>query len=147
MTSSEIAWLRREGLEFHQSYDRIRIEAECERLNRRVADAISRVEMLERGSGQERDVFHELSVLEEDIASLVGAGEVEGASARLAAVDAALRAAEPLRALLLAERFQAEQVTAELAQKLHALSEQAEAALLGSEEPRVEPIGFGVRAA
>ncbi|HWO25613.1 MAG TPA: hypothetical protein VNO30_43030 [Kofleriaceae bacterium] len=59
-----------------------------------------------------------MSTLEESIASLMSPDDIEGEIARLGAVTAALSAGEPLRALQLAERFLAERLAPEVAEKL-----------------------------
>src|SRR3954468_15516212 len=96
-----------------------------EELNRRVTNAIIRAQNLPAGSPDAWEAFHEVSTLEESIAALVPADELEGEIARLGAVTAALSSDEPLRALQLAERFLAENLAAEIAGKLRDLVREA----------------------
>jgi hypothetical protein len=117
-------------------------------LNRRVTNAIVRAESLPAGSRDAWEAFHEVSTLEESIATLVPPDDLEGEIARLGAVTAALSAGEPLRALQLAARFLAERLTPEVAEQLRRLVKEAEAELVraGSDEPTVIPVTFTLRA-
>jgi hypothetical protein len=117
-------------------------------LNRRVTNAIVRAESLPAGSQEAWEAFREVSALEESIATLVPSEDMEGEIARLGAVTAALSAGEPLRALLLAERFLAESLAPAIAEKLRQLVQEADAALVraGSDEPTVMPVTFTLRA-
>jgi hypothetical protein len=74
-------------------------------LNRRVTSAIFRAERLAEGSWEAQEAYREVSLLEEEIAGLVGPSEVEGAIAREGAFRAAIAAGEHLRALYLATRY------------------------------------------
>ena len=96
-------------------------------LNRRVTNAIVRAENLPAGSREAWEAFHEVSALEESIATITAPDDLEGEIARLGAVTAALSAGEPLRALQLAERFLAENLSPEIAAKLHQLTTEADA--------------------
>jgi hypothetical protein len=64
-------------------------------------------------------------------------------------VTAALSAGEPLRALQLAERFLAESLAPEIAEKLRQLVKEVDAELVRavSDEPTVEPVTFTLRVA
>jgi len=96
-------------------------------LNRRVTSAIFRAERLAEGSWEAPAAYREVSILEENIATRTGPGEVEGAVAREGAVRAALRTGESLRALSLATRYLEEDAApADLRAKLEALRAEAE---------------------
>jgi pyruvate-formate lyase-activating enzyme len=118
-------------------------------LNRLVTNAIVRAESLPAGSRDAWEAFREVSALEESIATLVPPDDLEGEIARLGAVTAALSAGEPLRALQLAERFLAERLAPEIAEKLHELVDEADAELVRAvtDEPTVRPVTFTLRAA
>ena len=75
--------------------------------------------------------------------------DIEGEIARLGAVAAALSAGEPLCALQLAERFFAESLAPEVAEKLRRLVKEADAELARAvtDEPTVMPVTFTLRAA
>jgi hypothetical protein len=98
-------------------------------LNRRVTNAIIRAERLPAGSRDAQDAFREVSALEESIAELVPADDIEGEIARLGAVTAALSAGEPLRAVQLADRFLVEALAPAVAAKLRQLVAEADAEL------------------
>lgn len=117
---------------------------ELDDLNARVTEAILRAERLPEGLDQAQEAFREVGRLEESIADLTPAHDVEGEIARLGAVTAALSAAEPLRALVLVERYLAERVSPEAAVKLEALRAEAEAELTeaASKVPPVRPIKY-----
>ncbi|WP_437753735.1 hypothetical protein [Sorangium sp. So ce1389] len=113
-------------------------------LNARVTEAILRAERLPLGSDQAQEAFREVGRIEESIADVTPADELAGEIARLGAVTAGLSAAEPLRALLLVERYLAENVSPEAAAKLEALRadadrDLAEAAL---SMPPVRPVKY-----
>jgi pyruvate-formate lyase-activating enzyme len=118
-------------------------------LNRRVTNAIIRAESLPPGSRDAWEAFHEVSALEESIATLVPPDDIEGEIARLGAVTAALSAGEPLRALQLAERFLAERLAPVVTAKLRQLVKEADAELARAvtDEPTVMPVTFTLRAA
>jgi pyruvate-formate lyase-activating enzyme len=118
-------------------------------LNRRLTNAIIRAESLPAGSRDAWEAFHEVSALEESIATLVPPDDIEGEIARLGAVAAALSAGEPLCALQLAERFLAESLAPEVAEKLRRLVKEADAELARAvtDEPTVMPVTFTLRAA
>lgn len=118
-------------------------------LNRQVTNAIVRAESLPAGSREAWEAFHEVSALEEAIAALVPCDDLEGEIARLGAVTAALSAGEPLRALQLAERYLAESLVSEIAEKLRELVNEADAELARAvtDEPTVKPVTFTLRAA
>lgn len=118
-------------------------------LNQRVTNAIIRAESLPAGSRDAWEAFHEVSALEESIAALVLPDDIEGEIARLGAVTAALSAGEPLRALQLAERFLAEGLVLEAADKLRQLAREADAEIARAvaDEPTVTPVTFTLRAA
>ena len=61
-------------------------------LNRRVTNAIIRAESLPPGSRDAWEAFHDVSALEESIATLLPPDDLEGEIARLGAVTAALSA-------------------------------------------------------
>jgi hypothetical protein len=116
-------------------------------LNRRVTSAIIRAESLPAGSRDAWEAFHEVSALEEAIAALVKPDDIEGELARLGAVTAALSAGEPRRARQLTERFLAESVPPEIADKLRQLATEAdaEAAHTADDEPSAMPATFRFR--
>jgi hypothetical protein len=113
-------------------------------LNARVTEAILRAERLAAGSDQAQEAFREVGRIEESIAGLTSADHLEGELARLGAVTAALSAAEPLRALLLVDRYLAEDVSPEAAAKLEALRAEAdeELAEVASKVPPVRPVRY-----
>lgn len=118
-------------------------------LNARVTEAILRAERLPKGSDQAQEAFREVGRIEECIAASMPADGLEGEIARLGAVAAALSAAEPLRALFLAERYLAEGVSPEAAAKLEALRAEADADLAeaASRVPPVRPIKYTLQEA
>jgi hypothetical protein len=118
-------------------------------LNRRVTNAIVRAESLPAGSREAWEAFHEVSALEESIATITPPDDLEGEIARLGAVTAALSAGEPLRALQLAERFLAENLAPEIAEKLRQLAKESDAELAHAvtDEPTVKLVTFRLRAA
>lgn len=118
-------------------------------LNAHVTEAILRAERLPAGSTEAEDAFRHVGRLEESIASLMPADDLEGEIARLGAVTAMLSAADPLRALLLANRYLAEGVSHEAASKLEALRAEAETDLAerASNAPLVQPVWFTLQQA
>lgn len=118
-------------------------------LNRRVTNAIVRAEGLPAGSREAWEAFREVSAVEESIATITPPDDLEGEIARLGAVTAALSAGEPLRALQLAERFLAESLAPEVAEKLRQLAKEADAemARAAADEPTVKLVKFTLRAA
>jgi hypothetical protein len=113
-------------------------------LNRRVTSAIFRAEHLPEDSWEAQAAFHDVSILEEEIAGRTSAGVVEGAIAREGAVRAAMRAGEALRALSLAMRYLEDpDVTDGSRVELEALRQQAEGALPdGNAEVRPVRVDF-----
>lgn len=74
-----------------------------------VTEAILRAERLEdRDDPGMQTAYHEVSLIEEKIAELLPASDLEGAIARWGAVRAAVVAKDSARAQQLAERFLAE---------------------------------------
>lgn len=118
-------------------------------LNPRLTNAIVQAESLPAGSREAWEAFHDVSALEESIAKIAPADDLEGEIARLGAVTAALSAGEPLRALQLAGCYLAEDVAPEVAQNLRELMKEADEELVraASDEPTVEPVTFTLRAA
>lgn len=118
-------------------------------LNARVTEAILRAERLPVGSDRAQEAFREVGRLEEAIAGLTSAHDIEGEIARLGAVTAALSAAEPLRALVLVERYLAEGASPAAAAKLEALRAEADADLaeVASKAPPVRPVRYTLLAA
>lgn len=98
-------------------------------LNARVTEAILRAERLPTQSDEAKAAFREVGLLEESIAALMPAGDLEGEIARLGAVTAALSSADPIHALGLVDRYLAEAVSPEAAAKLEALRSEADAEL------------------
>lgn len=98
-------------------------------LNERVTEAILRAERLPAGSYEAEEAFREVWLLEEAIAGLISAEDVEGEIARLGAVTAALSAAEPLQALVLVDRYLAEEISPEATARLEGLRAEADADL------------------
>jgi hypothetical protein len=115
-------------------------------LNMQVSAAIYRAEAVPDGPAAEA-AFREVSRIEEEIARLVPAQDLEGALARVGAVDAALRSGDWLRATLLAEVFAKDAHDTDLLEQLRALSERAEALALKVVEPQVQPVTFVLSAA
>lgn len=117
---------------------------ELDDLNARVTEAILRAERLPGGSDPAREAFGEVGRIEESIANLTPAQELEGEIARLGAVTAALSAAEPLRALVLVERYLAEDLLPAAAAKLEELRAEANAELanVAAKAPPVRPVKF-----
>lgn len=118
-------------------------------LNRLVTNAITRAANLPADSLEGWAALREVSALEEAIANVTPADNLEGEIARLGAVTAAVDAGEPLRAIQLAERFLKEGLAVEVTAKLEQAVKEAEAQLAraGLDEPTVEPVTFTVRAA
>jgi hypothetical protein len=116
-------------------------------LNRRVTSAIFDAEALAHGSWEAQCAFRTVSELEEEIATMAGAGTVEGDIARLGALTAALSAGEPLRALQLGERYGADSLSDGARARLAQLLAEAEAELArhAAEAPDVVPIRFKLR--
>lgn len=115
-------------------------------LNARVTTAILGAERLPPGSPEAEEAFRKVGLLEESIASLTPSDDLEGEIARLGAVTAALSAGDPLRALVLVDRYRAEAPSTEVARKLEALREQADLALAEAltNAPPVQPLRFTV---
>jgi hypothetical protein len=113
-------------------------------LNARVTEAILRAERLPPGSDAAQRAFREVGIVEESIASLMPADDLEGEIARRGAVTAALSAADPLRALWLLDRFLAEDISPEAAASLEALRSEANADLDEGalKAPPVQPIRY-----
>lgn len=113
-------------------------------LNARVTEAILHAERLPMGSDQAQEAFREVGRIEESIADLTPADDLEGEIARLGAVTAALSGSEPLRALLLVDRYLAEDVSPEAAAKLEALRSEADVELaeIASKVPPVRPVKY-----
>lgn len=118
-------------------------------LNAKVTAAILRAEALRSGTLESQSAFREVSALEESIAALTSAKDVEGEIARLGAVAAALSAGESLRALQLARRYTADDLSAKIRAKLDELVKEAELETqrAAAIEPNVEPVKFHLRAA
>lgn len=117
---------------------------ELDDLNARVTEAILRAERLPSGSDLAREAFGEVGRIEELIADLTPAQELEGEIARLGAVTAALSAADPLRALVLVERYLEEDLSQAAAAKLAALRAEANTELANgaAKAPPVRPVKF-----
>ena len=122
---------------------------ELDDLNKSVTNAILRAEALKPGSWDAQHAFREVAELEEEIATIVGARVVDGEIARLGAVAAALSAGEPLRAIQLATRYLADQLSDSAQAKLGELVNEANTELeLGAADgPSVAQIRFQLRAA
>jgi hypothetical protein len=118
-------------------------------LNTRVTEAILRAERLPAGSDQAREAFREVGHIEESIAGLTTPDDLEGEIARLGAVAAALSADDPLRALLLVDRYLAEGISPEATAKLEALRAEADADLAdgASKAPPVRPVKYVLKEA
>ncbi len=113
-------------------------------LNARVTEAILRAERLPIGSIESEAAFREVSSLEEAIAGLTSIKDAEGQIARLGAVAASLSGGDPLRALLLVERYLAEGLSGGAAARLHALRAEADADLAKAavNAPLVRPLRY-----
>lgn len=109
-------------------------------LNGAVTAAILKAEALQAGGAEALRAFREVAELEERIASIVPATKVAGETARLGAISASLSAAEPLRALELADVFKEDNLSAGVRQRLDELVREAEERLQQTPEPTVEPI-------
>jgi hypothetical protein len=122
---------------------------ELDDLNARVTEAILRAERFPGGSDQAQEAFREVGRIEESIADLTTALDLEGEIARLGAVTAALSAGEPLRALLLVDRYLAEGLSPEATAKLEALRVEADAELtaVASKVPPVRPVRYTLQQA
>jgi hypothetical protein len=122
---------------------------ELDDLNAQVTEAILRAERLAAGSDQAQEAFREVGRIEELIAGSTAVHALEGEIARLGAVTAALSAAEPLRALVLVDRYLAEGVSLEAATKLEALRAEADVDLaeVASKVPPVRPLKYTLREA
>jgi hypothetical protein len=117
LTPSELDWLEREGEELQRDYRGIRTAAlsgrdsdgttcdELSTLRRSVSLAVLHAERCGEDPWRATEAFREISLLEERIAALTSAADVEGAEARELAVRAANDAGQFLRALSLAVRF------------------------------------------
>jgi len=112
-----------------------------EELNMCVTEAIFRAEHEPEDSPGAEAAYRKLSELEEEIARLVPANELQGGLARVGAVTAALQAGDWLRAVWLAQSFAVGAPT-DIAEQLGALAHDAEVALCGIAEPDVRPIPF-----
>lgn len=115
-------------------------------LHAQVTAAILDAERLPFGSLEARTAFRRVCDVEEHIATLASSETVEGEIARLGAVQAALSADEPLRALQLAEQFAQESLSGPTRAKLEESMRAADAELAATEQPRVEPIRFHIAA-
>jgi hypothetical protein len=122
---------------------------DLDELNARVTEAILRAEQLPQGSEQAENAFREVGRLEEAIAALTAASDIEGEIARLGAVAAALSSADPLRALWLGDRYLREGVSPEATAKLDALRAEAEKDLARylSEVPLVRVVRYTLQKA
>jgi hypothetical protein len=117
-------------------------------LNRRVTDAITIAEGIPKDSPESWTAFREVSMLEEEIARLTSADDVEGEIARLGAVAAALSANEPLRAVQIGQRYLAEDLAADIKSKLAAMLDEANKAISTlAEDLTVQPVKFTLEAA
>lgn len=117
-------------------------------LNQRVTDAITLAESLPKDSPGCWAAFREVSALEERIALLTDADDVEGEIARLGAVSAALSANEPLRAVQLGEAYQQERLAQDIKARLAALVHEANVMLHGlAKDLTVRPVRYRVEAA
>ena len=118
-------------------------------LNRAVTAAILRAERLPSHSWQAQTAFRDVSEIEEAIAAIVGAKDVEGEIARLGAVSAALSAGEPLRAAQLAACYSREDLSEPSGAKLDELWRQADSEIQRAavDSPEVRPVSFHLRAA
>jgi len=97
-------------------------------LNERVTAAILRAERLPRGSIGARDAYGEVSRLEEQIARLTAPIETQGEVARIGAAMAAIKAGEPLRALMLIYRYRKETLSPEAEEDMDRLELEARSA-------------------
>lgn len=111
-----------------------------------VSEAISRAEALEDlGLPSARSAYHDLSELEEQVAGLLPATDVEGAIARRGAVRAAIQADELSRAADLVTRFLADPAApSALRGELESLVQAADA-LVADRYPRASA-RFGLQA-
>lgn len=98
-------------------------------LNSSVTVAILKAEALCRGTLESQSAFREISLLEESIAALTSAKEVDGEIARFGAVAAALSAGESLRALQLADRYSSDELSVKCRSMLDDLVREAESVL------------------
>lgn len=122
---------------------------EIDDLNKSVTNAILRAEALMPGSWAAQRAFREVADLEEEIATIMGTGVVDGEIARLGAVTAAMSADELLRAVQLATRYLADDLSDGTRAKLEALVRKAEAELERgvADGPQVAGVPFHLRAA
>jgi len=99
---------------------------DLDELNAKVTAAILHAESLPLGSMDAQSAFREVSNLEETIAALASANDVEGEIARLGAVSGALSAGEALRALQLARRYGSDALSSAARAKLDELRKEAD---------------------
>jgi hypothetical protein len=117
-------------------------------LNRRVTDAITVAENIPKGSPESWTAFREVSMLEEEIARLTSADDVEGEIARLGAVAAALSASEPLRAVQIGQMYLAEDLADDVKSKLTAMLDDANETINTlAADLTVHPVKFTLEAA
>jgi hypothetical protein len=114
-------------------------------LNNSVTEAILRAERLPAGTWEAESAFLEVAELEEAIADLTSAEDLEGEIARLGAVRAALTARNVLRAALLAERYTHHGLAPHARAVLDALRVEIEAELAKVDAPIVKPIAYRLR--
>jgi hypothetical protein len=118
-------------------------------LNKSVTHAILQAEAFPRGSWEAQHAFREVADLEEEVATIAGAGVVDGEIARLGAVTAAMSAGEPLRAIQLGARYLADELSATVRARLEELVNEGNAEIdrEAADGPSVAPIRFNLRAA
>jgi len=116
-------------------------------LNRRVTDAITVAEGLPQGSLESRAAFRVVSQLEEAIARMTPADDLEGEIARLGAVAAALSAREPLRALRLGQAYLGEKPSEGAAPKLREMLADAQKQIDAVDDLTVQAVRFTLRSA
>jgi hypothetical protein len=119
---------------------------EIQDLNMRVSEAIFFAARAAPGSREAQETYGQVSMLEERIARLTDATDVEGAVARVGAVSAALRAGDWLRASRLLEEFLAG-APDDVATELRTLAREVEEAACAVPEPNVRPVHFALAAA
>ncbi len=142
----------RRRLAWYASSNRARscgVTMDLDNLNKSVTHAILQAEAFPRGSWEAQHAFREVADLEEEIATIAGAGVVEGDIARLGAVTAAMSAGEPLRAIQLGGRYLADELSDSARAKLEELVDEANAEIEREavDGPSVAAIRFSLRAA
>lgn len=98
-------------------------------LNREVTAAIFHAEAFPTGTRESEEAFIRVSELEARIADITGVRSIQGEIARVGAVLAAVSARAPARALLLVERYRAQDLSPGIRARVENLAVQAQSLL------------------